>query len=402
MVAQRSGLARRRAAMGFTQETLAVRLGVELSTVGRWERGVLTPQPWRRPDLARALELSLDDLVELLGGCAELAARHPAASEPFPGPSPLADLTGPAVVASIQATAQAFQTADRRVGGGALFPAVAKYLNSEIGPRLLDPLDGVHGSALFAAAASMTEIAGWMSHDGAQDDLARRYFDRAFRLATASSHSALAGNACASMAHLAVELVKADDALHIAEVGLTHARGAPGAKRLVARLHSMRARGHALQGDGRSCIDELRNAQQVISEVGGEPSAEWIAVFDEASLASEAALCFLQLAELDEAERHARHVIKLRSGDRVRSRSFGQLTLANVLVAARRVDEAAALGEEVCAVTSSLSSTRVTNRLVQLGDSLETFRKVPEVSNFLIKLSQIPTAQESQEPTWPV
>jgi transcriptional regulator with XRE-family HTH domain len=52
--------------MGFTQETLAEHLGLERSTVGRWERGTGTPQPWNQPDLAKALGVSHGVLVELL------------------------------------------------------------------------------------------------------------------------------------------------------------------------------------------------------------------------------------------------------------------------------------------------------------------------------------------------
>lgn len=66
MAVRRDALAARREALGFTQETLAQELGVELSTVGRWERGTLTPQPWRRPQLARLLQMPLYELDELL------------------------------------------------------------------------------------------------------------------------------------------------------------------------------------------------------------------------------------------------------------------------------------------------------------------------------------------------
>src|SRR5437660_64900 len=66
MAARRNGLARRRAAMGFTQETLAEHLGVERSTVARWERGTMTPQPWNRPVLAKALKVSHDTLADFL------------------------------------------------------------------------------------------------------------------------------------------------------------------------------------------------------------------------------------------------------------------------------------------------------------------------------------------------
>ncbi|MFD2398514.1 multiprotein-bridging factor 1 family protein [Prauserella oleivorans] len=63
---RRQELAARREAMGFTQESLAQKLGVEASTVGRWERGTLTPQPWRRPRIASELKLSLAELDALL------------------------------------------------------------------------------------------------------------------------------------------------------------------------------------------------------------------------------------------------------------------------------------------------------------------------------------------------
>lgn len=63
---RRQELAARREAMGFTQESLAQKLGVEASTVGRWERGTLTPQPWRRPRIASELKLSLSELDTLL------------------------------------------------------------------------------------------------------------------------------------------------------------------------------------------------------------------------------------------------------------------------------------------------------------------------------------------------
>jgi transcriptional regulator with XRE-family HTH domain len=56
----------RRKALAYTQEALAQALGVELSTVGRWERGTLTPQPWRRPELAKALKVSLEQLDRLV------------------------------------------------------------------------------------------------------------------------------------------------------------------------------------------------------------------------------------------------------------------------------------------------------------------------------------------------
>jgi len=122
-------------------------------------------------------------------------------------------------------------------------------------------------------------------------------------------------------------------------------------------------------------------------------------------LASEAAQCFLDLAEYAEAEQRAATAIQLRSGDRVRSRALGRLTMANILIGTGRLDEAAAFGSEVCKVTASLSSTRVLDQLNELGRTLASARSVPEVAHFLATLgalSRVSDGQKGQSSTWPV
>ncbi|WP_431873931.1 helix-turn-helix transcriptional regulator [Amycolatopsis sacchari] len=59
-------LANRRVIAGYTQERLAEALGVDRSTIGRWERGEQLPQPWQRPDLACTLGVTLEQLDGLL------------------------------------------------------------------------------------------------------------------------------------------------------------------------------------------------------------------------------------------------------------------------------------------------------------------------------------------------
>jgi transcriptional regulator with XRE-family HTH domain len=67
MSLKRGRLATRRKAVGFSQDQLAERLKVDRSTVARWESGETEPQPWIRPRLARALQVSVDQLDGLLG-----------------------------------------------------------------------------------------------------------------------------------------------------------------------------------------------------------------------------------------------------------------------------------------------------------------------------------------------
>lgn len=68
MAAKRHRLAQRRKMVGFTQEGLAQQLGIDPTTVRRWESGETEggPQPWVRPKLAQYLQVSVEELEELL------------------------------------------------------------------------------------------------------------------------------------------------------------------------------------------------------------------------------------------------------------------------------------------------------------------------------------------------
>ena len=63
---KRVRLIERRKVVGLSQEDLAGRINVARSTVGRWEAGDHPPQPFLRPPLARALNVTLEELEFLL------------------------------------------------------------------------------------------------------------------------------------------------------------------------------------------------------------------------------------------------------------------------------------------------------------------------------------------------
>jgi tetratricopeptide (TPR) repeat protein/transcriptional regulator with XRE-family HTH domain len=92
---KRGRLAQRRKAVGLTQEQLAEQLGVERTTVVRWEHGQTQPQPWLRPKLAAALRVSADRIEELLVPGGDLPSRQ-GIVEPVPQqlPAAVADFTG--------------------------------------------------------------------------------------------------------------------------------------------------------------------------------------------------------------------------------------------------------------------------------------------------------------------
>jgi transcriptional regulator with XRE-family HTH domain len=66
VAARRPRLAGRRKALGYTQEFLAEQLGVDRTTVGRWERGETDPFPYLRRKLCQVLKVSPGGLDSLL------------------------------------------------------------------------------------------------------------------------------------------------------------------------------------------------------------------------------------------------------------------------------------------------------------------------------------------------
>jgi tetratricopeptide (TPR) repeat protein/transcriptional regulator with XRE-family HTH domain len=90
---KREHLAQRRKAVGLTQEQLAERLGVERTTVVRWERGETQPQPWLRPRLAAELQVSAERIEELLATGERAGPTRPPVA-PRQLPAAVAGFTG--------------------------------------------------------------------------------------------------------------------------------------------------------------------------------------------------------------------------------------------------------------------------------------------------------------------
>ncbi|MEO7193849.1 MAG: helix-turn-helix transcriptional regulator [Pseudonocardiaceae bacterium] len=81
MTAKRRVFAERREIVGHSQEALARLVGVQPTTVGRWERGETCPQPGCRPTLADALSVSVEELDTMLAEGQPTHGGGPSGSE---------------------------------------------------------------------------------------------------------------------------------------------------------------------------------------------------------------------------------------------------------------------------------------------------------------------------------
>lgn len=283
---------------------------------------------------------------------------------------------------------QSFRAADRQVGGGHLYATVVSYMQAEVAPRLLEIGHDNEGRHAFTAAAGLTEMAGWMAHDAGRNQVAGQHFGRALDLVKLGTDRQLGVHILASMSHLANHQGKPAEAIQCAERGRQVLAKVSRLPQLEARLLAMQARGFAGLGRRDESTRLLGEAERLLERPPEVMPSTWVSSFDEGSLANEAARCLRQLGDLSGARRQAERVIELRPGDRTRSRAFGQLLLASVLIPQGRLDEACALAQEVLGATQQLGSGLVHEQLLDLRLRLEPHRDTAVVADFLEQLDE--------------
>jgi len=273
---------------------------------------------------------------------------------------------------------------DRQTTGANLYTLVMRYLTSRVGPALLSE-DG--GPRTFIAAAGLTEMAGWMAHDTGRDHLATRHFQRALNLAHAGENTTLAAQIWASRAHLALHRADTEAALIASEQAWRHLDGGEDTA-LRGRVLAMLTRAHAAQGDAGAARTFLSQAEHLLSVPVLQPRSEWTSPSDFASLASEAARGLQDLKDHTGAVEHARHVLRLRSPERVRARSLASLTLARALIGQERIEEAASVVGQVAGSEAVKGSVVAATHLRAVMEKLGPYRKVPVVATVLQQVEE--------------
>jgi transcriptional regulator with XRE-family HTH domain len=408
-------LAKRRKAMGYSQEKFAHALGVDRTTVGRWERGETTPEAVQRPRMAELLQLDLAELDALLTPPqADLLESAASPSEDRHGSGEIDDMirreflrlmavTG-ALTALGTDEAEAMAEAVER-GSLGDFHRMNGHLwqvyqlarsKGSVTTIVRDQLAALNdalktstsrqASALCEAAGDLMQLAGELAFDG------NRYTDAAmaYTLAVSASSNARAFDlwACALVRHAYVDVYEKRFAEAAETLDVARKVAARGDSSLSTRywVASVEAEAEAYAGlrDLAACERALDEAQGVTDLTGTIHNGGWLR-FDGSRLAEERGARYVQLGRLDLAEAaltSALHSGALAKGLSIRRRTVVLADLAAIGAKRRDAEQVVSYGSEALRLAKQSGSGYVARRLqtlrAELG-SLGRDRRVAEL-----------------------
>ncbi|MFE7612696.1 DNA-binding protein NsdB [Streptomyces celluloflavus] len=234
---------------------------------------------------------------------------------------------------ALEHSVEVFRAWDAARGGGLQRKAVVGQLN-EVGGMLAYRHPDHLQRRLWAVAANLAVLAGWMSHDVGLESTAQKYFVIAAHAAREGGDRPRAGEALSRAARQMVHLGRPDDALDLMKLAKSGS-GAENLPRTRAMLYTIEAWAQASKGHGQAMRRTLGEAEELfVSDKADAPRPSWMQNFDEADLHGMQALAFRTLADHDSsvaglAQHHAKQALRLRGSGHQRSQIFDYLSMAS-------------------------------------------------------------------------
>lgn len=381
MVVKRRCFARARRAAGYTQEGLAEYLGVDRTTVARWEAGEYEPQPWLRFKIARALRVSIERLDELLAesGLSESeVAERVGFTLQYPSSVDLV------TVAHLRHQLQQLDERYDRVPSTSLLAEAGQCLG-RVGFLSANTTKGHVRRELYALEAEAATLMGQLVWDASQrrdHATAHLYFDRAVNAARQLRDPTAEGLALLRKSFVALygehdPRTGLDLTARIAQTTMGSSHVVTG----LALLHAAEA--HAMLGQQRACEQALTSAGDQFERIDEADAA--IDLYSPTQFGRLAGSCYLFLEDAKRAQLILEEIAQS-SRDRSKSHAIvlGNLTLA--CIRQQNLDEAAARLHEAIDVIELTWGGGGLNVVFGAGRELRQWRSLPVVHDVYDRL----------------
>ncbi|MFD7161056.1 helix-turn-helix domain-containing protein [Kribbella sp. NPDC059898] len=403
MSGKRTRLAEWRRAAGYSQERLAEHLGVDRSTVARWESGGTAPVPFARPRLAAALGVSSAELNAVLGDSrpseSQLATQAVASGKlvetdlprrgllrllslagtviagaelvgdrgEFLGEGPLDDGSLAELATFNQQLWRIFALASTKQ---AVYPLVTQQL-----AVLVDRLKRTHRVATRQALCELTcdlfQLAGEVFFDNDQYTSAAHCYTLAAQAAREAGSRDLW--ACALTRHAFISVYEQQFAETVPMLSSAADLAANGDSALSTRywVSAVQAEAAAGLGDLSACERALEHAEQV-RRLGRESQTGGWLRFDGSRLPEQRGTCYTLLGKPDLAERSLQEALSVPAS--LRRRGSVLVDLANVGVMRRDVEQTVNYATAAMDLSEQSGSGVIARKLAGLNHQLTNHR----------------------------
>jgi hypothetical protein len=273
-----------------------------------------------------------------------------------------------------------FRRLDHVHGGGYALSWLEHYLHTEVAPLLQGRYTDRLGRDLFLAAATLTDMAGWMSMDAGFQSLGQRFYTQAAALAKHAGDNAYGAYVLGNLATQALFLGQTRTAIRLARSARA-VGGRAATPALTARITLTEARALALTGDSYRTRRALRTADRAMNRAGmGAP--EWLGVFTPGHYAGLVMHTLRDLGQAAEAQRYAADALNLPAVN-ARTHALHSVLHATVLADRGELDGAVEVARPVQSSAGTLKSKRLSQRLDEFAHRLTPHQDLTLIAGYL-------------------
>lgn len=387
MAWRRQQLASQRRKAGLSQEALADALGVDRTTVARWETAVSEPLPWHRPKLATVLGVTPDALDELLNNVIEVGSSDADYSARIGFVARRSSKVDAATVgvlrtrlATISQRYDDTPSAALLAEAAQLYAQTINFMDGTGTGQVRHDLSKVQTTSATLLGQLIWDASGRRDHQGSQ-----AYYDQAVAAARETGDVVAEGHARlrSSFVHL-YGRPGVRNPIVGRELAETAAKTGQQASRALAGLSWLHiGEAHAMTKEYRLCEKALATAERYFDSVADDdPGGD---LFSPSQFGRLSGSCYLFLGVPERAESILQATVA-QLGDRQKSRSLVLGNLALSLIQQRKLDEATATLHDAIDILESSRGAAGLSIAFHAGRELYPWRAEPAVQDVTDRL----------------
>ncbi|MEV6028891.1 sporulation protein [Streptomyces sp. NPDC052036] len=360
-----------------------------------------TPEPISYPS-------TLPDALSMLDGLAQESADAPASDQLIiadadlssavlswmiarPGgvqaDKPAHQRVGMRDVRAVRDAASMFMQLDFKYGGGHGHKALRHYFRHEVLPLLNASYSEKVGTALFGAAAEVSQLLAWTAYDVGNHRLAHRYLTSTLRLSQVINDRMFGARILGNLSHQANYLGNHTQAIQLVRAAVEGAKG-QATPRAMANYWAMEARALSNAGDRAGAAEAMNQAERHFERAESADDPAWLSYFDDAELLGEFCHCFRDLKMRREAVEHAQRAVDTTDPQYARTLGFCRMVLAQSQLLNGELEAAVTTASLAVDGGDSLQSSRFQRYVTDFQAAVSAHAAHPAVAAFNEQVSE--------------